>query len=327
MLENPAYIRSLTANESDTIKQSIKQIAHSTYDNPDNHSPIPMQQHTLVDGVLEPIPRTLAEAHNSDFFPRWKDAIHDEIFGNLIANDCFSKTVYTKQTLPADALIIKMKFVGKIKTAENNKLIKRKARITGTGYHQEYGYHYKQTFSPTCYPESLRLILYKYHCLNWIPFQFDIARAFIMAPLDRENIFIRIEPGFPDYNKTLIQFYQLLKAIYGLKQAAALWNKLFQRTAEELGYNATRTDPCHFFHINSKGQQSEFVLWVDDIVGVSMNPHEADRLANAFIKNGWEYTRANRLERILGMYIGYSNTGNLVVYNSTYIFDILRTGH
>jgi hypothetical protein len=283
-----------------------------------------MREQAMVDGELEFVPRTLTEAHSPEFYPKWKDAIHEEIHGNLIANKCFSPQIYTKATLPADALVVKMKFVGKIKTGENNKLIKRKARITGTGYHQEYGYHYKQTYSPTCAPESLRLILYKFHCLNWTPFQFDIAKAFIMAPLDRENIFIKIEPGFPDYVSNLIQFYQLLKAIYGLKQAAALWNQLFLRTAFELGYKATKTDPCYFYYINPRGLQTDFVLWVDDIVGASMDPNEADRIAHTFLAHGWDYTRSNKLEKILGMYIGRSISGNLVVYNSTYIFDVLR---
>ncbi len=81
----------------------------------------------MVDGELEFVPRTLTEAHSPEFYPKWKDAIHDEIHGNLIANECYSRQqIFTKATLPADALVVfKMKFVGKIKTGEDNKLMQR----------------------------------------------------------------------------------------------------------------------------------------------------------------------------------------------------------
>ena len=96
LLQDPPYQRSLTTSESDNIKNMSKHITEATYSDPDNHSPIQMREQTMVDGQLEFIPRTLKEAHNEEFFPKWKDAIHDEIYGNLIANNCFSKQIYTK---------------------------------------------------------------------------------------------------------------------------------------------------------------------------------------------------------------------------------------
>ena len=55
-----------------------------------------------------------------------------------------------------------------------------------------------------------------------------------------------------------------------------------------------------------------------------MDTKEADRIANAFVSHGWDYTRNTNLHKILGMYIGHSPSGNLVVYNSTYISDVIR---
>ena len=166
--------------------------------------------------TFETVPRTIAEARSPEFFTNWKQPLEDEIIGNFVKNKIFNPTLFAKADLPPNAVVVPLVFAGKIKTGEENVLINRKARITVNGQLQFYGVHFKETYTPTCAIESVRMTLYKIHVLGWHPFQFDISQAFLMADLDKTNISIKVLPGFPGYIDCHLRFFQLLRALYSM---------------------------------------------------------------------------------------------------------------
>ena len=322
-LTGPAYSRILTTVEHSAL-QKASSLPTEFLRNESIKEAISSRQYTLVGNHLEPLPLSLKEALSPPFVDKWEGPVNAEIQGNFIKNNVLNRQPFLKENLPADAVILRLVFVPKIKTGAGNVLLKRKARLPATGFLQKYSIHYRETYAPTCCPESFRMVMYKIAVMGWNPFQFDITTAFLMADLDRKNIFIKVQPGFPEYKHGVLQFYQLLKAIYGLKQAAMLWHKIFGRVFTMLGYTATITDVCQYFHISAAGLQTELVIWVDDLIGASMDPHEGNRIADAFHQQGWEFTRDNRLQKILGMFIGQTSAGNPVLYNDQYIEDLIR---
>ena len=124
--------------------------------------------------------------------------------------------------LPENKTPINGRWVYKIKTDENNKITKYKARWVIKEYSQILGIDYLETFATTCRPESYRLIFILALQNNWTVLQYDVKNAFPHANIDTE-IYIELPTGFEQYNKNNKKLYgKLQKALYGLKQSPRL---------------------------------------------------------------------------------------------------------
>ena len=68
----------------------------------------------------------------------------------------------------------------------------------------------------------------------------DVKTAFLNGDIDT-NIYMKQPEGFAgDPTKVC----KLRKGIYGLKQAARLWNSKFDAYLKKKGYEASEADPC-----------------------------------------------------------------------------------
>ena len=71
--------------------------------------------------------------------------------------------------------------------------------------------------------------------------------------IDTVDIYVEIATAFPTYKSHLKQFWQLLKALYGSKQAAMLWFSLVVSLFKQLGYVQEVSDCFAFNYFNSSG--------------------------------------------------------------------------
>lgn len=68
---------------------------------------------------------------------------------------------------------------------------------------------------------------------------YDVTSAFLNGDL-KEEIYLRQPPGFEKGE----QVCKLKKSLYGLKQAARVWNEVLHKVLIECGCNQSTDDPC-----------------------------------------------------------------------------------
>ena len=99
--------------------------------------------------------------------------------------------------------------------------------------------------------------------------QFDVETAFLIGDLD-EEIYMELPELYTKYLKekgtqnvdNATHCAKLLKAIYGLVQAARQWWKKFKEVLRGLGYEASQADPCLF--VKKEGDPALINIYVDD---------------------------------------------------------------
>ena len=110
----------------------------------------------------------------------------------------------------------------------------------------------------------MRLIIGLATSLNWAMEQADIDTAFLWSDIE-EDIYMQqpeghVDPIHPDY------VCKLLKSLYGLKQAAHLWNQLMSKTLRAAGYQQLLTETSCFVKTDQQGTTTVIGVHVDDLL-------------------------------------------------------------
>ena len=133
----------------------------------------------------------------------------------------------------------KTKFVFRV-SYDNDMKLKFKARLVFLGYSQIYGVDYKDTYAPTV-PVVVVFIMFfisgHFKMYNSI---FDVTAAFLEASNDYQQ-FCYLPAGLLGPNANYRR--EVLKALYGEKQAPKLWYDLLDKTLTEMGYE--RCPDCY----------------------------------------------------------------------------------
>lgn len=87
---------------------------------------------------------------------------------------------------------------------------------------------------------------------------FDIKTAFLYGEL-QETIYMEQPPGFKD-DEHSEKVCKLKKSIYGLKQAAKVWNDTVKAALTRYGYKQSTVDPCLPIEPIESGAMSLFTL-------------------------------------------------------------------
>ena len=89
--------------------------------------------------------------------------------------------------------------------------------------------------------------------------QYDISNAFLNGDLE-EEIYMEYPPGYPGKEGTCLK---LLKGLYGLKQAARIWNIVLNKVLRGAGLEVCKTEPGVLYHPT---KLCYVCLHVDDII-------------------------------------------------------------
>jgi hypothetical protein len=201
-------------------------------------------------------PKTYLEAINNSNSKEWLEAMQAEI------NQLESQNVWNLVDRKPSYNILKGRWVYKIKTDENNNLVKYKARWVIKGYNQIYGLDYLETFANTTRIEVIRLLLFLAAYLDLEIIQLDIKNAFLHAPLD-ETIYMEQPTGFSKNTKIC----KLNKSLYGLKQAPRAWYLYLKEKLALLEFFPIFSEQGIFTNKTTKIDKKLFIIvYVDDIL-------------------------------------------------------------
>ncbi|GKE83420.1 retrotransposon protein, putative, ty1-copia subclass [Tanacetum coccineum] len=143
--------------------------------------------------------------------PSWIDAMQEEI------HEFESLKVRELVPCPDKVLLIKLKWIYKVKTDEFGGVLKNKARLVAQGFRQEEVIDFKESFTLVARIEAIRIFISNVAHKNMMIYQMDVKTAFLNGEL-KEEVYVSQLEGFVDQDNPS-HVYKLKKALYGLKQA------------------------------------------------------------------------------------------------------------
>ena len=171
----------------------------------------------------------------------------------------------------------------------------------------------------------------------------DIPNAFIQAHLPKrkpneDRVVMKITGALVDmlveinpelYGPAVVMehgkkvlYVEVLRAIYGMLEAAILWYKKFRKDLEKIGFVFNPYDPC-VANRNTKGSQQTLVFHVDDLKSThklkSVNDEFEKWLNEKYGKHGKVTTTRGRIHDYLGMELDYTKNGELHVGMTKYV--------
>ncbi|GKC87475.1 putative ribonuclease H-like domain-containing protein, partial [Tanacetum coccineum] len=128
-----------------------------------------------------------------------------------------NQEVWKLVPLPDGKIVIRTKWILKIKRDDKGIVVRNKARLVAQGHRQEEGINYDEVFAPVARIEAIRLFLAFASYMGFMVYQIDVKSAFLYGEIE-EEVYVTQPKGFedPHFPKHV---YRVVKALYGLHQA------------------------------------------------------------------------------------------------------------
>lgn len=256
-------------------------------------------------------PKTFKQAMKSDQKDKWEEAMKSEILS--ITNHKTWEVV----NLPRDRTPIGSKWVFKIKTDSfGNKIYK--ARLVAQGFTQKYGQDYDEVFAPVVRSTSFRVLLTIAGRQNMTIMQFDVKTAFLNGNLDSE-IYMKPPKGIEISDKV----FKLKRSLYGLKQAARIWNHTMNECLQKLNFVQSKYDSC--LYVNKTNiTPCYLIVHVDDMLIASKDTKFINEIASR-ISNSFELKSLGEVQQFVGINVKRDINGTYIINQSNYIQKIAET--
>lgn len=194
--------------------------------------------------------------------------------------------------LPEGQKSIDTKWVFKIKN-DNGKMI-YKARLVARGFKQDEKFDHSEIYAPVAKLPTLRVLLAIASKFDLDIQQMDVKSAFLNGNIE-EEVYLKKPKGMEDDGKVL----KLCRSIYGLKKSPRYWNKKFDNFMIQEGFCRSKSDYCLYF---KKDIKFYVLLYVDDIILISEDSSEIEKLKNA-LKENFDMKDMNGVTKYLGINI------------------------
>ena len=146
----------------------------------------------------------------------------------------------------------------------------------------------------------------------------DVKTAFLNGNLEDE-IFLRQPPGF----KTSDKVYKLKKSLYGLKQAARVWNLTLHNELIKLNFIQSSVDKC-LYVLRDGNSVCYLLVHVDDIILASDNEKLLEMIKRK-VGEKFEIKDLGLVKHYLGIDVSKDKNGNFMLSQSQYIQKIVET--
>ncbi|KAI2966591.1 hypothetical protein CBS147324_7348 [Aspergillus niger] len=221
-----------------------------------NLPPLPaLKQHEVV------IPNTYTEAISSPLAPYWKAAMTTQI------DKIKSMKTYDIVDRPAGARVIPGKWVFDLKVNTEGVIIQFRARWVVCGNRQVPGIDYDESFAPVASEIALKMFMTNVALkhLRWE--QCDIISAYLHAQIEGKRVYMKQPTGYHEGPPGRVCLLKM--ALYGLRQAAHLWNRTLDEKLQEIGFKPLPEDPCVY-----RMGDIWLIIYVDD--SAIAGPEEED---------------------------------------------------
>lgn len=239
-----------------------------------------------------PIPKTYEEAMASRWAKQWKEAMEREMQG-LMENNTWTAVDENKLK---GRRPIKSKWVYTVKYNRDGTVERFKARFVACGYSMIQGIDYDRSFSATLRSTSFRMVCGLAAREGFTMEHLDVKNAFVQSEIDEgRDVYVSQAKGFetkgPDGQ---VQYYKLLRALYGTMQAGRLWQKTLGSALEDMSFKACPTDPC-LYRLTVDGiTKMILAVYVDDIICL----HKDEAVFNRFLDKFKTRFTANYLGKL-----------------------------
>lgn len=204
-------------------------------------------------------PKTYEEAISGPEAKFWIKAIDDEL------NALRKRTTFGPKGLcPEGKIAIDSKWVFKKKRDAQGKVVRYKARLCAKGFTQVQGIDFEETYTPVARLNSIRTLLAIALKEGLDIYQLDIDSAYLYGDIDAE-IYLRCPQGMDALDDEVVQ---LLKALYGLRQAGKIWYHVLAEELTRLGFTVSQVDKCIYVSRQTEHGLILIAIYVDDIVAV-----------------------------------------------------------
>ncbi|CAI5462925.1 unnamed protein product [Closterium sp. Yama58-4] len=202
-------------------------------------------------------PATVQQALGGEHKEKWREAMDKELKALEERN--------TWKVVPIgvarNKTILTGKWVFRVKTKADGTIDKFKARWVVRGFDQEHGRDFTETFAPVSRHTSLRILLAIAAMKKKKLRQIDVANAFLYAPVDAE-IFVELPHGS---NTNSTHVCQLLKSLYGIKQAPRLWQQYLHTRLIRIGFKQLPHDQG-MYRLTKNSDYILLIVYVDDLL-------------------------------------------------------------
>nr|GEU71596.1 retrovirus-related Pol polyprotein from transposon TNT 1-94 [Tanacetum cinerariifolium] len=123
--------------------------------------------------------------------PSWIDAMQEEI------HEFKRLQVWKLVPCPDKVMLIKLKWIYKVKTDEFDGVLKNKARLVAQGFRKEEGIDFEESFTPISRIEAIRIFVVDATNKNMMIFQMDVKTTFLNGEL-KEDVYVSQPEGFVD---------------------------------------------------------------------------------------------------------------------------------
>jgi hypothetical protein len=128
-------------------------------------------------------------------------------------------------------------------------------------------------------------------------------------------------------NRKKVLYIEVLKAIYGMLEAALLWYKTFRKDLQDNGFVFNPYNPC-MANKKVQGLQQTIVFHVDDLKSSHKSKSVNDKfekwLNSMYGKHGKVTATRGRIHNYLGMELDYQKQGELKINMTKYVKNMLN---
>ncbi|GKE68102.1 retrovirus-related pol polyprotein from transposon TNT 1-94 [Tanacetum coccineum] len=245
--------------------------------------------------------------------PSWIDAIQEEI------HEFQRLEVWELVPCLDKVLLIKLKWIYKVKTDEFGGVLKTKARLVAQGFRQEEGIDFMESFALVARIEAIRIFVANTAHKNMTIYQMDIKMAFLNGEL-KEEVYVSQPEGFVDQDNPS-HVYKLKRALYGLKQAPHAWYDMLSSFLISQYFSKGAVDPTLF--TRQAGNDLLLVqIYVDDIIFASTNIAMCNEFSNQMTTK-FKMSMIGQMSFFLGLQISQSPRG-IFINQSKYASKIVK---
>ncbi|GJV68562.1 retrovirus-related pol polyprotein from transposon TNT 1-94 [Tanacetum coccineum] len=170
--------------------------------------------------------------------PSWIDAMQEKI------HEFQRLEVWELVSFPDKVLLIKLKWIYKVKTDEFGGVLKNKSRLVAQGFRQEGGIDFEESFAPVARIEAIRIFVANVAHKNMTIYQMDVKTAILNGKL-KEEVYVSRPEGFVNQDNPS-HVYKLKKALYRLKQAPHSWYDMLSSFLISQKFSKCAVDPTLF---------------------------------------------------------------------------------